>query len=184
MPFEFRPQRIQDVVLIEPRVFGDERGDVMETYRRSDFVAAGIRETFVQANHARSAQGTLRGLHFQGTDAPQGKLVRAVLGEIFDVAVDVRPESPTFGQWVGVELTADNRRMLYIPPGFAHGFSVRSPRAEVVYQLTAEYAPAAEAGIIWNDPDLAIPWGVDAPLLSPRDRAWPTLASFAAAARR
>lgn len=183
MPFEFRPQSIPDVVLIEPRAFGDSRGDVMETYRRSQFAAAGIPETFVQSNHARSIQGTLRGLHFQRDPHAQGKLVRAVAGEIFDVAVDVRPESPTFGQWVGHVLSADNRLMLYVPAGCAHGFVVRSERAEVVYQLTAEYAPALEAGIIWNDPALGIPWGVDAPVLSPRDQAWPTLGEFAAATR-
>jgi dTDP-4-dehydrorhamnose 3,5-epimerase len=183
VPFTFTPQTIADVVLIQPRAFGDARGDVMETYRRSEFAAAGITDVFVQANHARSTRGTLRGLHFQKSPGAQGKLVRAVVGEIFDVAVDLRPGSPTFGRWVGQVLNAENRLMLYVPPGCAHGFAVHSDRAEVVYQITAEYAPALEAGIIWNDPALAIPWGVEAPLLSPRDQAWPTLAEYTAARR-
>lgn len=175
MPFRFQRQELADVILIEPIAFGDERGLFMETYKASDFAVAGIPDHFVQDNHSRSTQGVLRGLHYQKKSSAQGKLVRAATGEIFDVAVDIRRQSPTFGRWVGVRLSAANRLMLYIPPGFAHGFCVLSDTADIIYRATAEYDPAHERGIIWNDPDLSIVWPVRQPLLSPRDAQLPAL---------
>jgi dTDP-4-dehydrorhamnose 3,5-epimerase len=173
MPFTFERTELPDVLLITPKVFGDERGFFMETYRREAFRAAGIEAPLVQENHSRSAAGILRGLHYQRQPKPQGKLVRAVRGAIYDVAVDIRPESPTFGRWVGVTLTEENRQLLYVPPGFAHGFCVVADVAEVIYLTTEEYAPELEHGVPWNDPSLAIPWPVAEPTLSARDRAWP-----------
>jgi len=175
MPFRFTPTVISDVLIIDPRVFSDERGFFMETYKRSEFAAQGIAETFVQSNHSKSSKGTLRGLHYQNPPKPQGKLIRALGGEIYDVAVDIRNGSPTFGKWVAVTLSAKSKRMLYVPAGFAHGFCVTSEDAEIQYMTTEEYAPELEAGISWNDPDLAIDWPIAEPKLSPRDRAWPRL---------
>ena len=175
MPFTFAPTRIADVIVIEPRVFPDERGFFMETYKHSEFAAHGIREQFVQCNQSRSSRGILRGLHFQRPPKAQGKLVRAVSGAIFDVAVDLRKGAPTYGQWVGVELSAANNRMLYAPAGFAHGFCVVSAEADIAYMTSDEYAPALEAGIAWDDPDLNIAWPIAAPQLSARDRQWPRL---------
>ena len=175
MPFRFTPLQIPEVILVEPRVFPDARGFFLETYKFSDFQAHGITETFVQDNHSRSLRGVLRGLHFQNPPAAQGKLVRAVRGVIFDVAVDIRPSSSTFGQWVGEILSDENHRLLYIPPGFAHGFLVLSDVADVSYKVTAEYAPHLDSGIIWNDPTIAIQWPIQTPLLSPKDAALPRL---------
>ena len=175
MPFQFKRLEIPEVILIEPKVFQDERGFFMETYKYSDFAAFGIAERFVQDNHSRSVKGVLRGLHYQNPPHAQGKLIRVVVGEIFDVAVDIRKGSPTYGKWVGVKLSAENRRMLYIPPGFAHGFCVLSDVAEVVYKVTAEYAPECEAGIIWNDPGIGIEWPIKHPIISSKDAQWPTL---------
>lgn len=175
MPFKFQRLEIPDVILIEPQVFGDERGFFMETYKHSEFSAFGITEHFLQDNHSRSKKGVLRGLHYQNPPKAQGKLVRVVLGEIFDVAVDIRKGSPTYGRWVGVILSAENKRMLYIPPGFAHGFCVLSDVAEVIYKVTEEYAPELEAGIIWNDPEIGIQWPIPTPILSTKDSRWPTL---------
>lgn len=173
MPFRFMPAVVPDVIIIEPRVFPDERGFFMETYKRSEFAAHGIDETFVQGNQSKSLRGTLRGLHYQRNPKAQGKLVRALSGTIYDVAVDLRHGSPTYGQWLGVVLSAENKQMLYVPIGFAHGFCVTSDEAEVCYMTTAEYAPELEAGVIWSDPDLAIDWPIGEPELSARDRAWP-----------
>lgn len=175
MPFNFLPTRIAEVLVIEPRVFADDRGFFMETYKRSEFATHGIVEQFVQCNQSRSARGILRGLHFQMQPKAQGKLVRAVAGAIFDVAVDLRKGAPTYGQWVGVELSAANNKMLYAPAGFAHGFCVVSAEADIVYMTTDEYAPALESGIAWNDPDLNITWPVTTPRLSERDQKWPRL---------
>ncbi len=176
MPFTFTPLQIPDVILITARVFDDARGFFLETYKYSEFAAHGIPETFVQDNHSRSVRGVLRGLHFQNPPQAQGKLVRVVRGEIFDVAVDIRPSSPTFGQWVGEILSEANQRMLYIPPGFAHGFLVLSELADVSYKVTAEYAPELDSGIIWNDPTIQIQWPLQgSPLLSAKDAALPTL---------
>lgn len=167
------PLAIPDVLLIEPKVFGDSRGFFFESFNQKAFnEATGTNYQFVQDNHSRSAQGVLRGLHYQ-IEQPQGKLVRVVMGAVFDVAVDIRKSSPTFGQWVGEELSADNHRQLWVPPGFAHGFLVLSDTAEFLYKTTDYYAPAAERCIAWNDPDLAIAWpslGTE-PQLSAKDNA-------------
>jgi len=156
-----------DVLLLRPRVFGDARGFFLESYNRKTFAGIGIDAEFVQDNHSRSAQGVLRGLHYQ-IRQPQGKLVRVVAGEVFDVAVDIRRGSPTFGRWEGVVLSAENRRQLWIPEGFAHGFLVLSAYAEFLYKTTDYWAPEHERCIAWNDPDLAIGWplGGAAPSLS------------------
>jgi dTDP-4-dehydrorhamnose 3,5-epimerase len=175
MPFNFTRTAIPEVLVIEPRVFSDLRGFFMETYKRSEFVAEGLTETFVQSNHSRSSKGILRGLHYQKHPHAQGKLVRALAGEIYDVAVDIRQGSPTLGKWVAVSLSSESKKMLYVPVGFAHGFCVVSEEAEVSYMGTEEYAPAYEAGVIWNDPDLGIDWPIAEPELSARDRAWPRL---------
>ncbi|MET0187080.1 MAG: dTDP-4-dehydrorhamnose 3,5-epimerase [Achromobacter sp.] len=163
---------IPDVMILEPKVFGDERGFFMESFNAEAFAkATGVTTPFVQDNHSRSAKGVLRGLHYQLQQA-QGKLLRVVRGTIFDVAVDIRKSSPTFGQWVGVELTADNNRQLWVPPGFAHGFVVLSESADVLYKTTDYYAPASERCISWDDPEIAIAWpeGI-APILSAKDQA-------------
>ncbi len=151
--------KISDVKLIEPSVFGDERGFFMETWNEKAFQEAGINATFVQDNHSRSVKHTLRGLHYQ-IKQPQGKLVRVTSGEVFDVAVDLRPDSPTFGQWVGEYLSEQNRRLLWLPPGFAHGFLVTSETADLQYKCTDFYAPEYERSIVWNDSDIGIDWGV------------------------
>ncbi len=168
---QFIQTNIPDILLIEPRVFGDERGFFMETYRASDFRAAGIATKFVQDNHSGSRQGTLRGLHYQIRQA-QGKLVRVILGEIYDVAVDLRRSSLTFGQWEGAHLSAQNKRQIWIPPGFAHGFYVLSDWAEIVYKTTNYYAPEWERTLLWNDPEIGIDWPLlddRPPILSKKD---------------
>lgn len=147
----------------------------METYKRSEFAAQGIEDIFVQCNHSKSARGILRGLHYQRNPEAQGKLVRALAGEIYDVVVDLRCGSPTYGKWLAVVLSAENKQMLYVPAGFAHGYCVTADDAEVSYMTTAEYAPECEAGVIWNDPALNIDWPIAEPILSARDRAWPRL---------
>ncbi|MGB3918232.1 MAG: dTDP-4-dehydrorhamnose 3,5-epimerase [Thiothrix litoralis] len=162
---------IPDVLIIEPRVFGDERGFFMETWNRQTFAEAGLNLDFVQDNHSRSRQGILRGLHYQ-VEQPQGKLVRVTLGKVFDVAVDLRQSSATFGQWVGVELSAENHRMLWVPPGFAHGFYTLSETADFLYKCTELYAPEHERTLNWDDATLAIEWPLvdgQAPLLSGKD---------------
>lgn len=164
--------KIPDVKLIEPKVFGDERGFFMETWNEKNFREAGINATFVQDNHSRSVKNTLRGLHYQ-IERPQGKLVRVTRGEVFDVAVDLRPESPTFGQWVGEYLSEDNNRMLWVPPRFAHGFLVVSDTADFQYKCTDFYAPEYERSIDWKDSDIGIDWGVantGVLMLSEKDR--------------
>jgi dTDP-4-dehydrorhamnose 3,5-epimerase len=175
MPFRFTRLAIPEVLLIEPLVFRDQRGFFLETYKRSEFAAEGISETFVQGNHSKSSRGILRGLHYQKNPMAQGKLVRAVSGEIYDVVIDLRRGAPTYGKWVAVTISAQDKKMLYVPGGFAHGFCVTSDEAEVLYAATEEYAPDCEAGVLWNDPDLAITWPITDPQLSARDRAWPLL---------
>jgi dTDP-4-dehydrorhamnose 3,5-epimerase len=169
---KFSPTRIPDVILIEPQLFGDERGFFMETWQVEHFKEAGITATFVQDNHSGSRQGTLRGLHYQ-IQQPQGKLLRVSVGEIFDVAVDIRKSSPTFGQWVGASLSAENKRQLWVPPGFAHGFYVLSEWAELIYKASDFYAPEHDRTLSWNDPSIAIDWpllpGLD-PILSQKDQ--------------
>jgi dTDP-4-dehydrorhamnose 3,5-epimerase len=171
----FTPTSLPDVILIDPVVHRDARGFFAETYQAARFGAGGIGTVFVQDNHTRSVARTLRGLHMQ-VRQPQAKLIRVIAGEIYDVAVDVRRGSPTFGRCVGVTLSAANFRQCYIPAGFAHGFCVVSPEAEVEYKCGALYDPTDEIGLAWNDPALAIPWPVTDPLLSARDQRHPTLA--------
>lgn len=169
---------ITDVKIIEPAVFGDERGFFFESFNQAKFnQAVGYDVTFVQDNHSRSAKGVLRGLHYQLPPHPQGKLVRCVVGEVFDVAVDIRKSSPSFGQWVGVHLSAENKRQLWIPPGFAHGFLTLSEYAEFLYKTTDYWAKDCEQAIIWNDPSIAIDWPAfdGQPLLSEKDRLAPKL---------
>jgi dTDP-4-dehydrorhamnose 3,5-epimerase len=167
------------VLIIEPAVIGDERGFFLESFHGERYrEQAGISSKFVQDNHSRSKRGVLRGLHFQ-MRRPQGKLVRAARGETFDVAADVDPTSPTFGRWVGVTLSDANHRQLWIPPGYAHGFVVLSELADVEYKCTDYYDAKAEAGVIWNDPDLAIAWPIENPTLSEKDKRLPKLAELA-----
>ena len=165
------PTAIPDVLIIEPKVFGDARGFFFESYNERAFaLATGLKLNFVQDNHSRSAQGVLRGLHYQ-IRQPQGKLVRVVRGSVFDVAVDVRRSSPTFGKWVGVELSEDNHRQLWVPPGFAHGFLVTSASADFLYKTTDYYAPEHERCIAWNDPAIGIRWPLEGePRLSAKDQ--------------
>jgi dTDP-4-dehydrorhamnose 3,5-epimerase len=161
---------IPDVLIIEPRVFGDARGFFMETWNADAFAAAGLDLTFVQDNHSRSQKGVLRGLHFQNP-GPQGKLVRVTQGAVFDVAVDLRASSPSFGQWVGVELSAANKRMLWVPEGFAHGFLTLEDDTDFLYKCTAPYAPQNEHTLAWDDPAVGIAWPVEAlePIISEKD---------------
>lgn len=165
---------IPGILVIEPQIFRDSRGFFVETYHAERYADAGIAERFVQDNYSRSGRGTLRGLHFQEPHA-QGKLVMAVEGAVYDVVVDVRKGSPTFGKWYGVELSADNLRQIYIPPGLAHGFCVMSETASFLYKCTDFYSPKDEKGIRWNDPALAISWPVARPVLSVKDQAYRTL---------
>jgi dTDP-4-dehydrorhamnose 3,5-epimerase len=168
---DIRPTAIPDVLVIEPKVFSDGRGFFMETYQARAFAAAGIAEPFLQDNHSRSRQGTLRGLHYQIRQA-QGKLIRVVVGAVYDVAVDLRRGSTTFGRWVGVHVSADNRQQVWIPPGFAHGFYVLSEGADVVYKTTDFYSPEWERTLVWDDPEVGIAWplvGGAPPLISEKD---------------
>jgi dTDP-4-dehydrorhamnose 3,5-epimerase len=167
------PTQLAGVVIIEPRVFSDPRGFFFESYRADRYGQAGM-PPFVQDNHSCSARGTIRGLHYQ-LQRPQGKLLRAVHGSVFDVAVDIRRGSPHFGRWVGVELSAENKRQLFVPAGFAHGFCVTSEVAEVEYKCTDFYAPDDEHGVIWNDPSVGVEWPVNDPILSSKDRQLPLL---------
>lgn len=175
--FNFLKTSIEGVIIVEPTVFGDQRGYFMETYNKAEFDAAGINVNFVQDNESRSKKGVLRGLHFQKKN-PQGKLVRCIEGEVFDVAVDLRKNSPTFGKWEGVILSADNKRQFYIPEGFAHGFVVLSEHASFVYKCTRLYDPTDEGGLMWSDPAIGIKWPIDtdtSPLLSLKDTQNPLL---------
>ena len=173
------PTKIPDVFVIEPRVFGDERGFFFESFNEKAFNAAtGNSLPFVQDNHSRSVKGVLRGLHYQLPPKAQGKLVRVVQGEVFDVVVDVRKDSPTYGEWVGEALSADNKKQLWIPPGFAHGFLALEDGTDFLYKCTEAYVPEWDRSLRWNDPALAIEWPLDGidPILSPKDRAAPLLA--------
>lgn len=161
-------------LIIEPKVFGDSRGFFMETWRADQYREIGIRETFVQDNHSRSARHVLRGMHFQKKN-PQGKLVRVTSGVVFDVAVDINPLSPTYRRWVGVELSDSNYRQFYVPPGYAHGFCVLSESADFLYKCTAYYDGSDEGGLRWNDPEIGIDWPVRHPILSEKDSALPLL---------
>ena len=176
MPFSFKKLQIPEVILIEPKSFADTRGSFMEIYKQSEFNSNGIPSSFIQENYSHSKKGVLRGLHYQKVPKAQGKLVNVVKGEIFDVAVDMRKGSPTFGHWVGETLSSTNNRMLYVPIGFAHGFCVMSDHAEVIYKINgSEYSPEFEAGINWNDPFIGIEWPIKSPILVPRDSDLPFL---------
>ncbi len=175
MSFRFQRLEIPEIVLIEAQRFGDDRGFFMETFKASEFAAHGIPSTFVQDNLSHSRRGVLRGLHYQNQPKAQGKLVMVLHGHIFDVAVDIRRGSPTYGQWLGLELSADSRRMVYIPMGFAHGFCVLSEKADVLYKVTEEYAPELDQGILWNDPAIGIQWPIMTPILSAKDAQLPLL---------
>ena len=178
MPFTFEQTALPGVVLVTPKVFSDDRGHFFEAYRQSQFSQSDISQFFVQDNQSWSLRGTVRGLHFQKGDKAQGKLVRCLTGEIWDVAVDIRPDSSTFGQWIGRTLTAATREMLWVPAGMAHGFQVISEEAEILYKCTAEYAPEAEGAIMWNDPELAIAWPLPEAELSEKDARSPSFAHF------
>ena len=176
MPFEFEKQAIEDVILVKPKVFGDNRGFFMETYKKSDFFTNGIEVEFNQDNHSKSSAHVLRGLHFQKAPHGQAKLVRCSRGRIYDIAVDIRKGSKTFGSYVKVELSEANKHMLFIPEGFAHGFVVLSEEAELIYKASGEYYPQADCGIIWNDKDINIDWEIDfEPILSEKDKVQKTL---------
>lgn len=161
--------KLEGVLLVTPQVFGDDRGFFMETYNREKAIEHGLPAEFVQDNHSKSTKGVLRGLHYQSPQW-QGKLIRTVQGEIYDVAVDIRAGSATFGEWVGVYLNDENKQQLYVPEGFAHGFLVTSDSAEVIYKCTTLYAPEQEAGVRWNDPDIGVKWPIEEPLLSAKDQ--------------
>lgn len=176
MPFEFKKLNIPDVQLIIPKVFNDDRGFFIESFRKSDFIEHGIIDEFSQDNHSRSIKGVLRGLHYQLKPKAQAKIVRCIKGKIFDVAVDIRKNSPTFSKWVGTILSEDNKNMFYMPEGFAHGFVVLSDIAEIIYKTSNEYSKELDRGIAWNDPDINIEWNIDfEPLLSEKDKQQPFL---------
>ncbi len=176
MPFEFERQKIKDVILVKPKVFGDNRGFFMESYKKSDFFANGIDVEFNQDNHSKSTAHVLRGLHYQAKPYGQAKLVRCCHGKIYDVAVDIRPDSETFGQYVKVELSEENKHMLFIPEGFAHGFVVLSNEAELLYKASGEYSQAHDRGVLWCDKDINIDWEIDfEPILSEKDKVQPEL---------
>ena len=168
---KIKKTKIPDLIVLEPKVYGDERGFFLESYNQRSLAEIGLARNFVQDNHSRSARNVLRGLHYQ-LGQPQGKLVRVVVGAIWDVAVDIRRSSATFGEWVGEEISAENKRMLWVPEGFAHGFVVISESADVLYKATDFYAPSCERSLLWNDPQIGIPWPLSGePLLSEKDRA-------------
>lgn len=172
---------ISEVLLLKPKRFGDERGFFSEVFKESDTSAAGIAERFIQDNHSFSSEkGVVRGLHFQAPPKAQGKLIRVTRGSIFDVVLDIRTGSPTYGQHVAAELSADNWSQLWVPPGFAHGFCTLEPNVEVIYKVTSDYSPPDEGGVMWNDPALGIPWpiAVSEAVLSARDTKWPVLADL------
>ena len=176
MPFEFEKQNIKDVILIKPKIFGDNRGFFLESYKKSDFEANGISVEFNQDNHSKSSKHVLRGLHYQANPYSQAKLVRCVRGRIYDIAVDLRKESETYKKYVKVKLSEENKCMLFIPQGFAHGFVVLSDEAEIIYKASGEYNPEADRGVFWKDKDLNINWEIDfEPILSLKDQNLPCL---------
>ena len=169
MPFSFKRLSIPDIMLVEPQSFPDDRGFFFESFKESEFLSGGIDKKFVQDNFSHSIRGVIRGLHFQKTPKAQAKLVSVLKGEIFDVAVDIRKNSPTYGKWVSEILSENNHKLLYIPEGFAHGFCVLSEEADVLYKVSNEYSPEHEDGIIWNDPKLNIDWPISKPIVSSND---------------
>lgn len=174
------PTPLEKLVIVTIEHFEDERGFFIESWHKRDFAAAGLDLDFVQEGHSRSCYGVIRGLHYQGMSEPMGKLVRCTVGRILDVAVDLRMKSPTFGRWFGIELSVENKKMLYVPPGFAHGFATLTDFAEVQYKQTGYYKPEAEGGLLWNDPEVGITWPYNNPILSQRDQAQQTLRQYMA----
>lgn len=177
MPFEFLPTEIKAVLEIRPKVFSDERGEFAELFKLGDFERVGVTQPLTQINYARSKKNVVRGLHYQIDPKAQAKLVWCPVGEIFDVAVDIRKDSPTYSTWVGRTLSSENKTMLYIPRGFAHGYCAMTEGAEVAYGCDEQYAPEHEGGVLWNDPEIGIKWPVDEPILVERDIAFPRLAN-------
>jgi dTDP-4-dehydrorhamnose 3,5-epimerase len=175
MPFTFKRLAIPEVILVEAKAFSDERGFFMESFKESVFAENGIKTKFVQDNYSHSIKGVLRGLHYQKDPKAQAKLVMAVTGEIFDIAVDVRQDSPTYGKWVSEILSEQNHKLLYVPKGFAHGFVVLSNEADVVYKVDAEYSPEHERGILWDDPEVGIKWPIEKPIMIRKDLELPIL---------
>jgi len=173
MPFSFTETKIPGVVVIEYKKFDDNRGFFMETFQKTEFAAHGITLPFVQDNYSHSIRGVLRGLHYQKNPFAQGKLVLVLKGSVFDVGVDIRQGSPTYGEWIGETLSAENRKMLYLPPGMAHGFCVLSDEVDFFYKVTADYAPEMDRGFIWNDPEVGIEWPISDPILSEKDKHLP-----------
>jgi len=184
LAYEFEHLKLPGVVLFHTRRFGDDRGFFMERYRQSELEAAGIHERFVQSNMSRSGKDILRGIHYQAAPQGQGKLVQVPVGAVFDVAVDVDPASPNFGQWIGVELSAENGDLLYVPGQYGHAFCTLSDDAIVLYDVTNEYVQELERGVLWNDPTIGIDWPVKDPITSQKDTTWPTLESLRVAAGR
>jgi len=179
VPFQFtKVENINGLVIIDPAVFPDPRGYFLESFRQDQFAENGIGEIFVQDNHSLSCKGTLRGLHFQKDPAAQGKLVTVISGAVWDVAVDLRKGSPSFGKWFGVELTGDNHRLFYIPPGFAHGFLTLEDNTHFVYKCTQYYSPENDGGLRWDDPELAVQWPIKDPLVSAKDESLPHMADW------
>jgi len=175
MPFSFKRLDLSEVILVETKVFADDRGFFLENFKESIFTSNGINTKFVQENFSHSVKGVLRGLHYQINPKAQAKLVMAFRGEIFDVVVDIRKNSPTYGEWIGEILSEQNHKILYIPEGFAHGFCVLSEEADVLYKVNQEYSPEHEKGIIWNDPEINIMWPIDNPILHEKDQKLPPL---------
>jgi dTDP-4-dehydrorhamnose 3,5-epimerase len=170
---KFTPLSIPDLILVEPQVFSDDRGFFMETYNKKEFAAAGINVDFVQDNQSHSIQGVLRGLHFQKPPFAQAKLIRVTQGEVLDVAVDIRSNSPTFGKWDSAHLSAENKNLFYLPVGFAHGFYVLTETADFQYKCSSFYNKESEGGILWNDPDINVAWMAPSPVLAEKDNLWP-----------
>ena len=175
MPFNFKKLKIPEVILVEPQVFPDERGFFMESFKESIFKENGINTKFVQDNYSHSIKGTLRGLHYQKNPKAQAKLVIAIRGEIFDVAVDIRKGSPTYGKWVGEILSEQNHKLLYVPEGFAHGFCVLTDEADVLYKVNNEYSPETDRGLLWNDPKVGVKWPIEKLITSKKDQKQPLL---------
>jgi dTDP-4-dehydrorhamnose 3,5-epimerase len=175
MPFSFKKLEIPDVILVEAKTFPDDRGFFMESFKESEFNKNGINTKFVQDNYSRSTKGVLRGLHYQKNPMAQAKLITAIKGEIFDVAVDVRKNSPTFGKWVGEILSEKNHKLLFVPQGFAHGFQVLSDEVDVIYKVDNEYSPENDRGVLWNDPDIGVKWPLQDSLISDKDKKQPLL---------
>ena len=175
MPFNFKRLKIPDVILVEPQVFPDERGFFTETFKESIFKENGINTRFVQDNYSHSIKGTLRGLHYQKNPKAQAKLVIATRGEIFDVVVDIREGSATYGKWIGEILSEQNHKLLYVPEGFAHGFCVLNDEADVLYKVNNEYSPETDRGLLWNDPAVGIKWPIEKPIISKKDQQQPLL---------